>query len=97
MDDVTVEWSHERYKECTEKLGNFLIRQVGYGKGDISFMPVAALATIGIKDRVPTSLAPWYNGPSLLEYLDSLKSFERKNAAPFMYVYSILLTHIRQY
>lgn len=84
MDDPTVEWSQVRYKECTDKLMNFLSRQVGYGKGDIFFMPISAQATVGIKDRVPKDLAPWYDGPSLLEYLDNLKSLERKVQAPFM-------------
>jgi peptide chain release factor subunit 3 len=84
MDDPTVEWSHDRYKECTEKLGNFLSRQVGYAKADISCMPISAQTTIGIKNRVPKELAPWYDGPSLLEYLDNLKSLERKVKAPFM-------------
>ena len=84
MDDPTVEWSHDRYKECTEKLMSFLSRQVGYGKNDIAFMPISAQTSIGIKERVPKNLAPWYDGPSLLEYLDNLRALERKVNAPFM-------------
>ena len=84
MDDPTVEWSHDRYKECTEKLMSFLNRQVGYAKADIKFMPISAQTTVGIKDRVPKTLAPWYDGPSLLEFLDDLKQLERKVKAPFM-------------
>lgn len=84
MDDVTVEWSQERYKECTEKLLNFLSRQVGYGKSDVTFMPISAQTTVGIKNRVPKDLAPWYDGPSLLECLDDFKTLERKVKAPFM-------------
>ncbi|MCJ1340158.1 translation termination factor GTPase eRF3 [Bachmanniomyces sp. S44760] len=83
MDDPTVEWSQDRYKECSEKLTNFL-RGVGYGKSDIMIMPISAQTTVGIKDRVPKSVAPWYGGPSLLEYLDNLKTLERKVNAPFM-------------
>ena len=84
MDDPTVEWSHDRYKECTDKLMNFLNRQVGYAKADVTFMPISAQTTVGIKDRVPKNLAPWYDGPALLEYLDGLKTLERKVKAPFM-------------
>lgn len=84
MDDPTVEWSHDRYKECTEKLMNFLNRQVGYAKADVTFMPISAQTTVGIKDRVPKSLAPWNDSPALLEYLDNLKTLERKVKAPFM-------------
>ena len=84
MDDPTVEWSHDRYKECSDKLLNFLNRQVGYAKADIHIMPISAQTTKGIKDRVPKELTPYYDGPSLLEYLDNLKSLERKVKAPFM-------------
>ncbi|KAL1844915.1 hypothetical protein VTK73DRAFT_1512 [Phialemonium thermophilum] len=51
MDDPTVNWSHERYLECTTKLAQFL-RGTGYNlKTDVFFMPIAAQQTIGIKDR----------------------------------------------
>ena len=83
MDDPTVEWSQERFKECSEKLMNFL-RGIQYSKNDVTFMPISAQTTVGIKDRIPKKLCPWYNGPSLLEYLDNLKSLERKVNAPFM-------------
>ncbi|KAK3492849.1 putative translation release factor erf3 [Neurospora hispaniola] len=84
MDDPTVNWSEERYKECTTKLAQFL-KGTGYNlKTDVFFMPVAAQQTMGIKDRVPKDLCPWYDGPSLLEYLDNMSSLERKVNAPFM-------------
>ncbi|KAM0277726.1 hypothetical protein ACHAQH_005587 [Verticillium albo-atrum] len=84
MDDPTVEWSHERYLECTTKLAQFL-KGTGYNlKTDVMFMPIAAQQTMGIKTRVPKEKAPWYDGPSLLEYLDGMKALERKLKAPFM-------------
>ncbi|KAK0707406.1 P-loop containing nucleoside triphosphate hydrolase protein [Lasiosphaeris hirsuta] len=84
MDDPTVEWSHDRYKECTTKLSQFL-KGTGYNlKTDVFFMPIAAQQTMGIKDRVPKDKCPWYDGPSLLEYLDSMQALERKINAPFM-------------
>ncbi|KAF1911998.1 P-loop containing nucleoside triphosphate hydrolase protein [Ampelomyces quisqualis] len=84
MDDPTVEWSEDRYKECTTKLVQFL-KGVGYNpKTDISMMPVSAQTFTGIKERVPKDLAPWYDGPSLLEYLDGMQALERKLNAPFM-------------
>jgi peptide chain release factor subunit 3 len=39
---------------------------------------------MGIKDRIPKGVADWYDGPSLLEYLDSMASLDRKVNAPFM-------------
>ncbi|KAK7538886.1 P-loop containing nucleoside triphosphate hydrolase protein [Phyllosticta citricarpa] len=84
MDDPTVEWSEERYKECTSKLTQFL-KGVGYNpKTDLTFMPVSAQTTLGIKDRVPKDVCPWFDGPSLLEFLDNMKTLERKLNAPFM-------------
>ena len=84
MDDPTVEWSEDRYKECTTKVVQFL-KGVGYNpKTDISMMPVSAQTFTGIKDRVPKDVAPWYDGPSLLEYLDNMQALERKLNAPFM-------------
>ena len=84
MDDPTVEWSKDRFDECLKKLTLFL-KGLGYNpKTDLEFMPVSAQTTVGIKDRVPKSLAPWHDGPSLLEFLDSMQSLERKINAPFM-------------
>ena len=84
MDDPTVEWSQERYKECSSKITSFL-KGLGYNpKTDLMFMPIAAQITVGIKDRVPKDLAPWNDSPALLEYLDSMQTLERKLSAPFM-------------
>ena len=84
MDDPTVEWSQERYNECITKLTVFL-KGVGYKpKTDLMFMPLSAQTGIGLKDRVPKNIAPWYDGPSLLEYLDGMDKLERKLNAPFM-------------
>lgn len=83
MDDTTVDWSQARYKECSEKLMNFL-KGIQYTKNDVTFMPISAQTTTGIKERIPKEICPWYDGPSLLEYLDNLKSLERKVNAPFM-------------
>jgi peptide chain release factor subunit 3 len=84
MDDPTVEWSKTRYEECITKLTVYL-KNVGYNpKTDLMFMPISAQTGVGLKDRVPKSLAPWYDGPSLLEYLDNMDKLERKVNAPFM-------------
>nr|OQO31823.1 hypothetical protein B0A51_00725 [Rachicladosporium sp. CCFEE 5018] len=84
MDDVTVNWSQDRYNECLAKLTAFL-KGLGYNpKTDLIFMPIAAQQLHGIKDRIPAGLAPWYDGPSLLEALDNMPTLERKLGAPFM-------------
>ncbi|KAH6647525.1 P-loop containing nucleoside triphosphate hydrolase protein [Truncatella angustata] len=84
MDDPTVEWSEDRYKECTTKLAVFL-KGTGYNlKTDVFFMPIAAQQLYGIKDRIPKGVCKFYDGPSLLEYLDGMSTVERKLNAPFM-------------
>lgn len=83
MDDPTVEWSKERYTECTTKIGKF-IEALGYKKDDLKFMPISAQKTVGISGPVPKELAPWWDGPGLLPYLHNMKMPERKLNAPFM-------------
>ncbi|KAL4788338.1 P-loop containing nucleoside triphosphate hydrolase protein [Aspergillus varians] len=83
MDDITVEWSKARFEECTVKVSKFL-EALGYKKDDLTFMPISAQRTLGIKDRVPKDLCPWYSGPSLIEYLTEMKMPERNVNAPFM-------------
>jgi peptide chain release factor subunit 3 len=53
-------------------------------KTDLFFIPVSAYKGHNLKDRVSKSVCPWYDGPSLLEYLDTMQSLERKVKAPFM-------------
>lgn len=84
MDDPTVEWSKERYDECTSKLSMYL-KAIGYNvKEDVVFMPVSGYTGDGLKERVPKEKAPWYDGPALLEYLDGMQHLNRYINAPFM-------------
>ncbi|EPT03653.1 hypothetical protein FOMPIDRAFT_1035273 [Fomitopsis schrenkii] len=84
MDESTVEWSKERYDEIKDKLTPFL-KAAGFSvKTDVSFIPVSAYTGLNLKDRLPKNVAPWYNGPSLLEYLDTMQMVDRKVNAPLM-------------
>ncbi|EGW32816.1 uncharacterized protein SPAPADRAFT_60161 [Spathaspora passalidarum NRRL Y-27907] len=83
MDDPTVDWSEERYNECTTKLGLFL-KGIGYNKDDIVYMPVSGYTGAGLKDRVDPKVCPWYSGPALLEYLDNMEHLNRKINGHFM-------------
>eukprot|EP00759_Apiculatamorpha_spiralis_P037053 PhF_6_TR37116/c2_g1_i4/m.54546/K03267/ERF3, GSPT; peptide chain release factor subunit 3 len=70
MDDPTVNWDKARWDEIHEKLVPFL-KTVGYTEGkNCVFMPVSGLKGLGLKERCPPQ--EFYNGPSLLEYLDDL-------------------------
>lgn len=83
MDDPTVGWAEDRYKDCTTKLGQFL-KGIGYGKDDVIFMPVSGYTGAGLKERVNKKDCPWYDGPALLEFLDDMKIANRHINAPFM-------------
>ena len=47
-------------------------------------MPISAQTGLNLKDRLPKDTASWYDGPSLLEFLDNMTSLERKINAPLM-------------
>lgn len=84
MDDPTVQWSQERYNECTTKLKTFL-KANGYNPDrDLMFMPISALSGEGVKVPIPKTVAPWYDGPCLLDFLDDMPRVERKIQGDFV-------------
>ena len=85
MDDATVGWSLERFEEVTGKLGLYL-KQVGFQVGrDCDFIPLSAFMGANVLTRADPATCPWYRGPSLLEYLDGLPSWDRPIDGPFRY------------
>ncbi len=84
MDDPTVAWSKERYDEIIEKVVPFL-KQNGYNmKSEVEFIPISGFSGANLRDRVGKTTCPWFDGPSLLEYLDNMPGWERKLDAPFL-------------
>lgn len=85
MDDSTVEWSEERYRECCDKLSPFL-KQCGYNlKRDVLFIPISAMRGTNLMTRVDAKLCPWYQGPDdrcFVEVLDAQPAMDRKPEAP---------------
>jgi len=71
MDDSTVEWDEERFKECRDKLLPFLKKSCGFKDKELFFIPASSLTGAFIKDQAP-DVCKWYSGPSLLDHLDSL-------------------------
>lgn len=79
-----MDWQKPRYDEVQSKITPYL-KGIGYHpKNDLFFMPVSAQTLTGINTRIPKETCPWYDGPSLLEYLDNMQALERKIAAPLM-------------
>ncbi|PVG00765.1 hypothetical protein CPB86DRAFT_840866 [Serendipita vermifera] len=84
MDDPTVEWDKARFDEIKDKLNPFA-RATGYNpKTDLVYIPISAYTAINVKERADKQTVPWYDGPSLLEYLDNMTPPNRKLKGPVM-------------
>uniref|UniRef100_A0A915C5W8 Tr-type G domain-containing protein n=1 Tax=Parascaris univalens TaxID=6257 RepID=A0A915C5W8_PARUN len=60
MDDPTVNWDEERFKEIQNKLTPYL-RKCGYNpKSDIFYIPVSGLTGAFLKDRPSAEFGSWY-------------------------------------
>jgi peptide chain release factor subunit 3 len=74
----------DRFDEVCSKITPYL-KQVGFNpKTDITFIPVSAYTGQNMKERVDKKIAPWSDGPALLEFLDAMPVADRKVNAPFM-------------
>ncbi|EIW82047.1 hypothetical protein CONPUDRAFT_53957 [Coniophora puteana RWD-64-598 SS2] len=84
MDDPTVQWDQTRYNEIKDKMTPF-VKAAGFNpKTDLTFLPVSAYTGLNLKDRVPKSTCPWWDGPSFLEHMDHMPMVDRKIHAPLM-------------
>ncbi|KAI9008357.1 P-loop containing nucleoside triphosphate hydrolase protein [Gaertneriomyces semiglobifer] len=84
MDDPTVNWSKERYDECVGKISPFL-KQVGFNpKTDLDVIPVSGFTGANLKERLTKETCEWYDGPSLIELLDTMVIPDRGYNRPFM-------------
>jgi len=81
MDDPTVEWAKERWDEITSQLTPYF-KQIGFNMKDVIFIPLSGLKGINLIDRMEKGICPWYDGPGLLECLDTLKPFDRLSNSP---------------
>ncbi|MEM2321384.1 MAG: translation elongation factor EF-1 subunit alpha [Candidatus Bathyarchaeia archaeon] len=90
MDDLTVNWSKERYEEIKNEVGRML-RLVGYKVDKIPFIPVSGW--LGDNLVKSSSNMPWYSGPTLIEALDYFemppKPIDKPLRIPVQDVYSI--------
>ncbi len=73
-----------RYDECITKLTPFL-KMSGWAVGgdDVIFIPISGLGGINLKDRIPAGVCSFYDGPSLIELLDTIKQPARYFEMPF--------------
>ncbi|CEG35157.1 translation elongation factor 1 [Plasmopara halstedii] len=76
------DWSLERFDECITKLRPYL-RMCGFAvKRDVFFIPVSGLHGDNVKVRVDKAKAPWYEGDSLINHMDTLHIGNRNPDGP---------------
>ncbi|MGC8587336.1 MAG: translation elongation factor EF-1 subunit alpha [Candidatus Micrarchaeia archaeon] len=83
-------YDRAKYDEVKAQISN-LLKTVGYDTSNILFVPYSALE--GINVNAKSDKMPWYNGPTLLEALDTLKvppkPLDKPLRLPIQDVYSI--------
>jgi len=90
MDITDPPYSKDRYLKIVDTLKKFM-RGLGYKVDNIPFVPVSGWLGENLVERSPNM--PWYNGPTLVEALDSVqpppKPVEKPLRIPIQEVYSI--------
>src|SRR5713101_3026227 len=90
MDDQTVKFEEERYKECRKELEG-LLKTVGYDVSKINFIPTSGWKGDNLAKKSPNT--PWYKGLSVLEALDTFvqpaKALDKPLRVPIQDVYTI--------
>jgi elongation factor 1-alpha len=79
MDDMTVRFSEERYKEVKSEVAAYL-KKVGYKPMKIPFVPISGWEGENLDTR--STKMPWYEGPTLLEALDNVTAPKRPSEKP---------------
>lgn len=78
----SVDWAESRFLEVKQKLEPFL-KGVGYNpKKDVHFMPISGQKGYGLLEKIPDGVCSFYDGPSLVQYLDALPTIVRHIELP---------------
>lgn len=75
-----VNWNHDRYIEITQQMGHFL-SNAGFSSDSTSFVPCSGLTGANIVHDARDKM-PWYNGPTLIQTLESSKPQSRGISSP---------------
>jgi len=90
MDDITVEWSKERYDEIKNEVTRML-RMVGFKVEKAHFVPTSGWTGDNLTKK--SDKMPWYTGPTLMEAMDLLevppKPTNKPLRVPVQDIYSI--------
>jgi elongation factor 1 alpha-like protein len=96
-----VEWNRDRFLEIKSSLLPFLTSN-GFAQKRIRFIPISGLTGENVKTRSSELLANWYNGPTLLDAIDSFVPAQRSvgtclhiwNCAVSKHVWPFFVSHI---
>ena len=62
------DWSKERFEFICKKLGNFLVKQVGFKENDLMFVPLSGLVGDNLTTKATNEkLTSWYNESLVIE------------------------------
>ncbi|CAF0857513.1 unnamed protein product [Rotaria sordida] len=77
MDDQTVNWDEARYREIEGKLSLYL-KMCGFkSEKDTIFIPCSGRTGAMLIEHPGPKVVSWYTGPTFIEYLDRISSFDR--------------------
>jgi len=79
MDDKTVNYGKDRYEEIKKEVSAYL-KKVGYNPEKVLFVPISGWTGDNMLEKSPN--LPWYNGPTLLEALDTIEPPKRPTDKP---------------
>jgi len=81
MDEESVKWSKQRYDQIKSDLSGYL-KLCGYNiEKHVYWVPISGLKGDNLITPVDKHICPWYEGPTLIDILDSLETPERKEDA----------------
>jgi elongation factor 1-alpha len=90
MDDKSVNFSEDRYKEIQNEVSGFL-KKIGYNPEKIPFIPISGWNGDNMLEKSPNM--PWWKGPTLLEALDAIvppkRPMDKPLRIPLQDVYKI--------
>ena len=82
MDEDSVKWSEKRFNQMKTDLSEFF-KKLGYDLDkDVFFIPVSGLLGDNIKNKADPHKCKWYDGPTLLDLLDTTDPPPRDRAGP---------------
>ena len=90
MDDPSVEYNQNRYEEVKDGISR-LLKMVGYDVSKITFVPTSGWVGDNLVNK--SDNLPWYDGPTLIEALDTFelppKPTDKPLRIPIQEVYTI--------